>query len=91
MVSTVSSQDVIHAGSKLIPAIFKVRNDTATHSHVACSVFHQNKHPSTYCLAGNFGEIFIYGRLPNLKSANIISCTIALAYRTCGSAHNHHI
>ena len=25
MVSTVSSQDVIHAGSKLIPAIFKVR------------------------------------------------------------------
>ena len=30
MVSTVSSQDVIHAGSKLVPAIFKVMNDTAS-------------------------------------------------------------
>ena len=27
MVSTVTSQDVIHAGSKLIPAIFKVMMD----------------------------------------------------------------
>ena len=44
-------------------------------------------------IAGNFGEIFNLAnwrfcrKSPNLKSANIISCTIAL----CGGAHNRQI
>ena len=44
-----------------------------------------------YCIAGNFGEVFnlvnwrFCGKSPNFKSANIISCTIALCGGACKS------